>query len=200
VRRFESCWGRPSHQAKPGLTCANDPAPIERLCSRMPPEAAKCRQSRNIRGMRLTPSGRLNPRSDEVPAHVMGLQATQGSPPSACANIHPLHRQREETPPPGPSAAPAGAWVGGKSRRGKSRTGGRQERSDTTRHVRVAAGPAQAVSVPARRASPPRSRTPGSHPPGTRRHRKRQHRSRSNLTAAPLRPRPPTAPRHYVSD
>ena len=51
-RRFESCWGRPPHhQAKPVLTWENDLATTERLCSRMPPEATRCRQSRNIRGM-----------------------------------------------------------------------------------------------------------------------------------------------------
>jgi hypothetical protein len=47
-------------QAKPVLSCENDPAPIERLCSRMPPQAAPSRQSRNIRGMRLPPSGQLS--------------------------------------------------------------------------------------------------------------------------------------------
>jgi hypothetical protein len=65
--------GAHHHQAKPALTWENDPATTERLCSYMPPEATRCRQSRNIRGMNREASGQLSRRNDEVPVHVPGL-------------------------------------------------------------------------------------------------------------------------------
>jgi hypothetical protein len=79
-------------QAIPGLSCANDLAPVELLCSRMPPEAAKCRESRNIRGMRSGPSSQLSPRNDNGLADRCRLRASQGTPPSACTTAHPPRR------------------------------------------------------------------------------------------------------------
>jgi len=58
----------------------------------MPPEAAQCRESRNIRGMNPGASGQLSRRNGEDPVHMPGLQASQGSPPSACASARRPHQ------------------------------------------------------------------------------------------------------------
>ena len=65
------------HQAQPGLTWENDQETAERLCSHMPPEATRCRQSRNIRGMNLGASAQLRKRDNEVSVHVASRLAKE---------------------------------------------------------------------------------------------------------------------------